>query len=175
MISGSDDKTARQWVLKAGKEIEDVWSVCEGCVYAVTVSMDGRCVVSGGGHGELKACEVKTRMMKPFEGHSHDINCVDISADNTLLASGSSDKTVRIWNLDAGKLMAGPFDCKDRVGAVRFSGDQKKLAVTVKLGTGKSLQVWGTRSQKLDAKVGDNAGPIFTHSAVFWTITTKPS
>jgi WD40 repeat protein len=106
-------------------------------------------------------------MMKSFKGHSQAINCVDISADSTLLASGSSDETVQIWNLDTGKLMAGPFNCEDRVGAVRFSADQKKLAV--KLATGKSLQVWGIQSQKLDVKVGDNAGPIFLHSAVFWT------
>ncbi|KIK31781.1 hypothetical protein CY34DRAFT_51885, partial [Suillus luteus UH-Slu-Lm8-n1] len=37
MISGSDDKTARQWDLKAGKEIEEARSDCEGYVYAVAV------------------------------------------------------------------------------------------------------------------------------------------
>jgi tricorn protease-like protein len=174
MISGSDDKTARQWDLKAGKEIEDARSVCEECVYAVTVSRDGRYVISGGGRGELKACEVKTRMMKSFKGHSQAINCVDISADSTLLASGSSDETVQIWNLDTGKLMAGPFNCEDRVGAVRFSADQKKLAV--KLATGKSLQVWGIQSQKLDVKVGDKR--LAQYSCIqqcFGQLTTKPS
>ncbi|KAG2069006.1 hypothetical protein BDR04DRAFT_730504 [Suillus decipiens] len=42
IISGSDDKTSRQWDLKAGKEIEGARDVCEGEVWAVAVSRDGR-------------------------------------------------------------------------------------------------------------------------------------
>ncbi|KIK32487.1 hypothetical protein CY34DRAFT_48551, partial [Suillus luteus UH-Slu-Lm8-n1] len=51
------------------------------------------------------------------------------SEDNTLLASGSWDFAARIWNLETGKLVAGPFKGIDFVGAVRFSTDSKKLAV----------------------------------------------
>ncbi|KAG1845604.1 hypothetical protein C8R48DRAFT_779843 [Suillus tomentosus] len=74
MISGSGDKTTRQWDLEAGKEIEDAQDVCEQEVYAVGVSRNGRWVVSAGGYfniGELKR-----------------INFIDISGDSTLLASG---------------------------------------------------------------------------------------
>jgi WD40 repeat protein len=42
MISGSDDKTARQWDLKAGREIEEARDVCESDVWAVTLSRDGQ-------------------------------------------------------------------------------------------------------------------------------------
>ncbi|KIK36089.1 hypothetical protein CY34DRAFT_46877, partial [Suillus luteus UH-Slu-Lm8-n1] len=132
MISGSDDKTAQQWDLKEGKEIEEVRNVCKEGVYAVAVSRDCRWVVTGGGSwvgAELKVCEVETGIMKKLQGHSRRINCFDISEDNTLLASGSRDDTVRIWNLETGELVAGPFESKDWVGAVRFSTDSKKLAV----------------------------------------------
>jgi WD40 repeat protein len=130
MISGSLDKTARKWDLKTGKEIEEARDVCEESVWAVAVSRNGRWVagVTGGDHGELKVCEVETGIVKTFKGHSRQITCIDIPADNTLLASGSFDKTVRIWNLDTGKLVA-PFRCEDWVGAVQFSPDLKKLAV----------------------------------------------
>ncbi|KAG2745734.1 WD40 repeat-like protein [Suillus brevipes Sb2] len=137
MISGSDDKTARQWDLKTGKEIEEVRGVCEENVWAVAVSRNGQWVATGGGDWntkdpELRACEVETGFVKAFKGHSSGINCIDISADNLntqLLASGSADETARIWNLDTGKLVAGPFKTEDLVGAVRFSPDLKKLAV----------------------------------------------
>ncbi|KAG2339385.1 WD40 repeat-like protein [Suillus weaverae] len=111
MISGSEDKTTRQWDLKAGKEIEEARGVYEGWVWAVAVSRDGRWVVTGSGdfNREPKACEVETGIVKTFKGHSDEINSIDISADNTLLASGSLDRTARIWNLDTGKLVAGPF------------------------------------------------------------------
>ncbi|KAG2055095.1 WD40 repeat-like protein [Suillus hirtellus] len=138
MISGSEDKTVRQWDLKAGKEIESARSVCEGDVWAVAVSGDGRWVVAAGGDWnsvELKVCEVETGIVKTFEGHSNQITCVDISADSTLLATGAKDFTVRVWNLDTGKIVAGPFESVAWVSAVRFSQDSKKLAVRLDMGT----------------------------------------
>ncbi|KAG2745632.1 WD40 repeat-like protein, partial [Suillus brevipes Sb2] len=94
---GSFDKTARQWDVKAGKEIEEARGVYEERVSAVAVSRNGRWVATGYERGELKACEVETGFVKTFEGHSNRINCIDISADNTRLASGSDDYTARIW------------------------------------------------------------------------------
>jgi WD40 repeat protein len=155
MISASWDTTARQWDLKKGKEIEEVRDVCEKEVRAVAVSSDSRWVVTGGGYfdrAELKVCEVETGIVKTFEGHSAEITCIDISADNTLLASGSDDKTARIWNLETGKLMAGPFESVDWLGSVRFSTDLKKLAV--KLWAGMCLEVWDIQSQKLVKRIG---------------------
>jgi WD40 repeat protein len=73
---------------------------------------------------------------KTFESHSQNISCVDISVDNTLLASGSEDRTARIWNLTTGKLVAGPFgESEHGVSAVRFSPNSTKLAVKRHKGT----------------------------------------
>ncbi|KAG1762204.1 WD40-repeat-containing domain protein [Suillus occidentalis] len=144
MISGSDDTTTRQWDLKMGKEIEEARGVCEGRVYGVAVSRNGRWVATGGGdldRAELKACEVETGILKTFKGHSQTISCIDVSADNRWLASGSEDETVRIWNLDTGRLAAGPFKSGDWVGAVRFSPDSRKLAV-------KSWPIFWTNNNK---------------------------
>jgi WD40 repeat protein len=172
IISGALDKTTRQWDLKAGKEIEKARGVCKGrVVNAVAVSRDGRWVVTASGdgdRGELKVCEVETGIVKTFKGHSNWITCIDISADNTWLASGSLDRTVRIWNLDTGELVAGPFKSIGGVGAVQFSPNSKKLAVKLDFGT--CLEVWDIRSQTLDVKVGKFSGVGITLlSPIFWT------
>jgi WD40 repeat protein len=176
MISGSQDKTARQWDLKAGKEIEETWGVCEEKVYAVAVSRDGRWVVTGGGdnnRGELKVYEVETGIVKTFEGHSlQRITCIDISSDSKLLAS--SDKKPRIWNLDTGKLVVGPLESAGWVGAVRFSTDSKKLAA--KSFMGDFFEVWDVQLQKLDARVGEYGGlglGYGTFSQISWTNNNK--
>ncbi|KAG2341831.1 WD40 repeat-like protein [Suillus weaverae] len=169
MISGSLDYTTRQWDLKAGKEIEEAQEFYEEHVHAVAVSRDGRWVVTGGGSydsSELNACEVETGIVKTFGSHSHHISCIDISADATLLASGAMDCTTRIWNLDTGKLVAGPFEAVDSIGAVRFSTDSKKLAV--KSWTGGCLDVWDIKTQMLDVRVGRRLGVRPTHAPVFW-------
>jgi WD40 repeat protein len=167
MISGSFDGSARQWDLKTGKEIEEARSDYEGSVWAVAVSRNGRWVATSGGGAEVKVCEVETGIVKTFKGHSQTIVCIDISADNTLLASGSDDKTARIWNLDTDKLVVGPFKSEDRVCAVRFSPDSKKLAV--KSRTSRCLEVWDVQLQKLDVKVGEYGRSLGTYSPVFWT------
>lgn len=37
--------------------------------------------------------------MATFRGHEKEISDIDINYENTILASGSCDKTIRIWNL----------------------------------------------------------------------------
>ncbi|KAG2343684.1 kinase-like protein [Suillus weaverae] len=181
MISGSGDKTTRQWDLEGGKEIEEARDVCEQEVHAVGVSSDGRWVVSAGGDshcntGELKVREVETGIVRIFEGHSEKINCIDISGDSTLLASGADDNTTRIWNLETGKLVAGPFkNDNDRVGTVRFSQDSKMLAL--KSWCGDYLEVWDVATQSLIGhKDGDESltiGINHTFAPVSWTTKDK--
>ncbi|KAG2340761.1 YVTN repeat-like/Quino protein amine dehydrogenase [Suillus weaverae] len=145
MISGSHDETARQWDLKVGKEIEEARGVCERGVYAVAVSRDGRWVVTGG--GDLKACEVETGIVKTFGDRTNLIDCIDISADNTLLAGGS----------ESADMEPGHWQTRGR-------------EVTH---TGKRLEVWDIKTQKLDARVGEYDGPGATFSPVFWTNNDK--
>ncbi|KAJ8591401.1 WD40 repeat-like protein [Rhizopogon salebrosus TDB-379] len=179
MVSGSWDKTSRQWDLQAGVELEEVRDTCDDEVRAVAVSRNGRWVITvtnnhDGDSDQVKACEVKTGIVKilntdrlPLGG----LECIDISADDTLLTSGSIDGTVGIWNLDTGKLVAGPLGTDaGHVGAVRFSQDSKKLAVAACHGT--CLEVWDVKTRKLDRRVGkgtaDGGRPTFNRP-VFWT------
>ncbi|KIK39280.1 hypothetical protein CY34DRAFT_342717 [Suillus luteus UH-Slu-Lm8-n1] len=170
MISGSFDKTTRQWDLEAGKEIEEARDICDH-VHVVEVSKDGRWVATGGGDYmdvKLKVREIETGNVRKSEYHSR---CIDISADCTLLASGTEDSTVRIWSLETGELVAGPFKSDDTAGALRFSQDSEKLAV--KSWRGKHLEVWNVKTQKLNVRVGKIGGVGITSAPVFWTTKDK--
>ncbi|KAG2341783.1 kinase-like protein [Suillus weaverae] len=180
MISGSSDKTTRQWDLEGGKEIEEARDVCEQEVDAVSVSRDGQWVVSAGWDsyrytGGLKVREVETGIVRIFESHSQRINCIDISADSTLLASGAEDQTVRIWNLETGKLVAGPFKSGNgQARTIRFSQDSKKLAL--KSWWGNHLEVWDVATQS-SIKDGDmqlwNSIAHTLCAPIFWTTKDK--
>ncbi|KAG2145776.1 hypothetical protein DEU56DRAFT_910060 [Suillus clintonianus] len=169
MISGSDDLTTRQWDLQLGKEISKLRDDCQRQVRAVAVSRDGRWIATGGSHsgrGELKACDVQTGIVKTFESHSQETYCIDISEDSTLLVSGALDRSARIWSLETGKFIGGPFTSVQSLGAVRFSQDSKKLAVMTDVG--KCLEVWDIHTQKMKVRVGRFGYDPMTYAPVFW-------
>jgi WD40 repeat protein len=98
------------WSLEQEKEIL-VFHGHERSVNAVGFSADGKMLISGSSDGTLKFWNAATggllRTMKRTSGKKTDygypldgINCVAISADGTLLASGSSDGLVRLWRID---------------------------------------------------------------------------
>ena len=37
--------------------------------------------------------------MATFRGHDKEISDIEINFENTLMASGSCDKSIRVWNL----------------------------------------------------------------------------
>jgi WD40 repeat protein len=175
MMSGSVDGTVRKWDRQTGKEIVEARYVCKEGMDELAVSMDGQWVVTASGGPQagfyLKAHEVKTDIMKIFKGHSGDITCLDISADNTLLASGADDGTVRIWSLDTGGLRASPFKVGFSTGAVRFSPDSKKIAMNSDQGT--RLEVWDIQTQTFDAGVGNHPDGMWPRIAAPVFGTTK--
>ncbi|KAG2349167.1 WD40 repeat-like protein [Suillus weaverae] len=181
LMSGSDDKTARQWDLQAQKEVKEARDVRKQEVCAVEVSRDGRWVVTASGsfgsrHGELRVCEVETGIVKSFsEGHAGTIS-IDISLDSTLLASASSDGTVWIKSLKTGDLEAtiqfqNSFNSRS-MGAVRFSQDSKKLAI--KSSTAHCLEVWDVQAETcLRRGPVRSPGGMMTNAPMFWTSKDK--
>jgi len=172
MISVCSNVIIRQWDLQAGKKVKEMRDDCEGGLQLATVSRDGRWVMTSardGNHYKLKAYEVETGIVKTLQDSPAPvITCIDISADSKLLASGSYfDGTVLIRGMDTGKLVAGPFESDDAVGAVRFSPNSKKLAVRSEVG--KCLEVWDVQTHKLDARVGKECDGAITFAPIFWT------
>jgi WD40 repeat protein len=45
----------------------------------------------------------------PFAGHTSFVTSVGFSPDGKRVVSGSLDKTIRIWDSEAGEAVTGPF------------------------------------------------------------------
>jgi WD40 repeat protein len=63
-----------------------------------------------------------------LEGHSGTVISVSVSRDGKTLASGSQDKTIKLWNLDTGKEIRTLSGHTEDVWSVSFSPDGKTLA-----------------------------------------------
>jgi dipeptidyl aminopeptidase/acylaminoacyl peptidase len=62
------------------------------------------------------------------EGHKREVNSVAFSPDGSLLASGSGDRTVRLWRVEDGELLHALVGHANHVYSVAFSPDGSLLA-----------------------------------------------
>ena len=57
-------------------------------------------------------------------GHEHEVRCLAIDSSDRILASGSADRTVRLWNLETGQALATCTGHRDWVNALGFVADR---------------------------------------------------
>jgi tricorn protease-like protein len=95
------------------------------------------------GPSSLRAQEAKERAS--LRGHTNEVVSLAISADGKTLASGSKDRTIRLWDLPTGKeraVLRGHAACVD---ALAIAADGKTLASGSKDGT---ITLWDLATGK---------------------------
>lgn len=82
------------------------------------------------------------RELRKFEGHRYAINSVAFSRDGRMALSGSSDTTLKLWELATGRCLRTFEEHGDPVTSVSLSGDGRSAL----LGGGKSLRLWNIQT-----------------------------
>ena len=76
-----------------------------------------------------------------LSGHATDVRSVAFSPDGRIIASGSDDGTIKLWDTKTGEARARLGMHADHISAVRFSPDGKTLASADWAGV---IRIWRT-------------------------------
>lgn len=106
-------------------------------------------------HSAAKKAKEALQRFKPYHllickhtmtEHKEAVRSVAISPDSQILASGSNDKTIKIWNLVSGKLLRTLEGHLGSVTSVAMSADGQTLAS----GSGdKTIKIWNLSNGEL--------------------------
>ena len=85
----------------------------------------------------------KLKLLRTLTGHSQGVFGLAISPNGKLLASGSKDKTIKLWNLQTGQEFRNLTKHSDRIWSVIFSPNGEFLASASE---DKTIKLWNSQT-----------------------------
>lgn len=103
----------------------------------------------------VKVWDIQSRTIRnTFSGHEQDIYSLDFARDGKHIASGSGDRTVRVWDIESGREVLN-LSIEDGVTTVAISPGGEYVAAG---SLDKSVRVWDARNglliERLDGPEG---------------------
>ncbi|CAI2166110.1 17730_t:CDS:10 [Funneliformis geosporum] len=159
LMSGSKDNTARLWKINIeANEVEEIVKPCGICVghtgsigtvalpnkslkFCITGSQDRTVKYWDLSQTDLSKCdeEHRPKSLYTHQAHEKDINSISISQNDKMFASGSQDKTIKIWSVADGKLLGTCIGHKRGVWCVQFSPVDQTI---VSSSGDKNIKIW---------------------------------
>lgn len=102
-----------------------------------------------------------------FSGHEQDIYSLDFARNGKLIASGSGDRTVRVWDLESGRELLA-LQIEDGVTTVAMSPDGQYVAAG---SLDRSVRVWETHGGFLHERLDGIDG----HKDSVYSVAFAPS
>ncbi|KFY95951.1 hypothetical protein V498_03029 [Pseudogymnoascus sp. VKM F-4517 (FW-2822)] len=171
LASASSDKTVKIWDTATGT-LQQTLRGHSSAVDSIAFSHDSRLLASASYDNTVKVWDTATGTLQQtlegqtlegqtLEGHGSAVVSVAFSHDSRLIASPSSDNTVKVWDAATGTLQQMLEGHSNSVSSVAFSHDSRLLASA---SYDKTVKVW-------DAAIGRLQQTLKGHSSTVDSVT----
>lgn len=156
-VGGKPGRSGRvaAWDLKTGKRLWEI-QAHKDLIYSVAWGEGG--IYTTSGDGLVGVFDAGGKELAMWKGHAGAV--LSVAECNGTVASGGSDRTIRIWR--DGKSVHEIRNHSGRVGALAFDADGKRLASGSADGT---VRIWQVETARLLKIVREHGGEIL---AVAW-------
>ncbi|KAG8792129.1 hypothetical protein FRC12_007068 [Ceratobasidium sp. 428] len=148
VVSGSYDYTVRMWDVRTGKAAREPIALALETLESIALMPGGRLAVCGSYYNyNVTVCDLdSSAVLFEWVGHTKRVASLSCSPDGRLLASSSSDKTIRFWDPASGQPIGQPLkvDVRSNMSTV-FSPDSRYLAFSSGFYL---IQIWDTVTRR---------------------------
>ncbi len=169
VLTVSHDKTIRFWDVETGQTVRVLRTPAGpgavGDLLAGALSPDGKTLaVAGWGHVENRERVVGVYLialpgggLRTLKGHTDAVECLAFSADGKRLASGSQDRTIRIWDVATGECVQTLHGHREAVMSVAFAPARRRL---VSVSLDRTGRIWSLEKGKEEAVLEGHTGMV---------------
>ncbi len=159
LASASNSGEVKLWDVNTGKEVYSASYPGER-LDAITFDNDGKFLATAGTGQTIHLLNLSTKETRTLTGHAGEITSLAFVANTWVIASGSTDRTVKLWDVRSGDLMKTFAALSDQVNTIAANWNGKLMAAGTADGKVTSLDLV-TGAEHL---LGDLGGEVFTVS-----------
>jgi WD40 repeat protein len=128
-------------------------------IFSVVFSRDGKYLATSAGD-TVRWWDVTTgKQVREFRGHPYGVECLAISPDGKVLASGSNDGTFRLWDVATGLEICCVQGHVLDIRSIAFSPNGKTLATA---GRDARIRLWDAGTRKKTQELEGHTSRIFS-------------
>ena len=142
LASADGEGAVRTWSVASGKPLTSYQAPQKTAFLGVALGRDGRVAAAS----EARRVYLWDEQgLRTFRGHNHRIQGIAFSPDGRILASASSDWTVKLWDVNASQEFRSLPVQSDRMLGASFSADGRHLTDVALDGT---IRLWDVKNVK---------------------------